>query len=65
VDEVEDEGAGSMAVANVRIVSTDERVAESGMDVPFVRVEEAPLTFVAAEPLTFVAAEPLTFMLPV
>jgi len=54
VDEVEDEEAGSMAVTNVRIVSTDERVVESGMDAPFVRTEEAPLVFGAVEPLTFV-----------
>lgn len=55
VDAEEDEEIGSKAVVKVRMVSTDERAAESGMDEPFVRIEEPPFPFgAAADPLTFV-----------
>lgn len=47
-------GWASMAVENVRMVSTDERAVGSGMDGAVVRIEEPPFTFGAVDPLTFV-----------
>jgi len=63
-------GCGSMAVENVRMVSTDERTVESEMDGAVVRVEEPPFAFGAVDPLAFAepllgAVDPLTFALPV
>lgn len=46
-------GCVSMAVENVGMMSTDERVVESGTDGAVVRVEEPPFTFGAVDPLTF------------
>ena len=68
----DDEEEGSMAVANERMVSTEERAA-SGMDVPLVRPEDRAVTSGPDEPLVrpetlpfaLCPVDPLTFVLPV